>query len=66
MTLEKIGKPYTEITADDIRLYLALRINKDGISKTCANNERRNLSAFFTWLQKEEILLKNPWQKWNR
>ena len=63
MTLEKIGKPYTEITADDIRLYLALRINKDGISKTCANNERRNLSAFFTWLQKEEILLKNPMAK---
>lgn len=63
MTLEKIGKPYTQVTADDIRLYLALRINKDGISKTCANNERRNLSAFYTWLQKEEILLKNPMAK---
>lgn len=63
MTLEKIGKPYNDITADDIRLYLAIRVQKDGVSKTCANNERRNLSAFYTWLQKEEILLKNPMSK---
>lgn len=58
--LERIGKPYMDITADDIRLYLAMRIHQDKISKTSANNERRNLSAFYSWLQKEEILLKNP------
>lgn len=63
MTLEKIGKPFNEVTADDIRLYLAIRVQKDGVSKVCANNERRNLSAFYTWLQKEEILLKNPMSK---
>lgn len=63
MTLEKIGKPYNQITADDIRMYLAIRVQRDGVSKTCANNERRNLSAFYTWLQKEEILLKNPMSK---
>ncbi len=63
MSLEKIGKTYNNITADDIRLYLAVRVQRDGVSKTTANNERRNLSAFFTWLQKEEILLKNPMTK---
>ncbi len=63
MTLRKIGKPYNEITADDIRLYLAIRVQKDKVSKTAANNERRNLSAFYAWLQKEEILLKNPMAK---
>lgn len=63
MTLAKIGKPYSQVTADDIRLYLAIRVNRDGVSKTCANNERRNLSAFYTWLQKEEILIKNPMAK---
>lgn len=63
MTLAKIGKPYTQVTADDVRLYLAIRVNRDGVSKTCANNERRNLSAFYTWLQKEEILIKNPMAK---
>lgn len=63
MTLQKINKPYNEITADDIRLYLAIRVQRDGISKTSANNERRNLSAFYFWLQKEEILVKNPMNK---
>lgn len=63
MTLEKIGKPYMEVSADDIRLYLACRIHKDNVSKTTVNNERRNLSSFYGWLQKEEILLKNPMTK---
>lgn len=62
-SLAKIGKKYDDITADDIRLYLAVRVQKDKVSKTTANNERRNLSAFYTWLQKEEILLKNPMAK---
>lgn len=62
-TLRMIGKPYSSITADDVRLYLAKRINIDKVSKTSVNNERRNLSSFYTWLQKEEILLKNPMSK---
>ena len=61
--LATIGKPYTQITANDVRVYLALRVNRDGVTKCCANNERRNLSAFYAWLQKEEILLKNPMNK---
>lgn len=63
MTLAKIGKPYTQLTADDMRLYLALRVNRDKVSKTTANNERRAMSAFYTWLQKEEIIQKNPMNK---
>lgn len=62
-SLAEIGKPYMDVTADDIRLYLATRIHTDKVSKTTANNERRNLSAFYGWLQKEEILLKNPMNK---
>lgn len=61
--LRIIGKPYDQVTADDIRYYLAMRVQKDGVSKTTANNERRNLSAFYQWLQKEELLLKNPMNK---
>ena len=63
MTLQKIGKPYNQVTADDIRLYLAVRVQRDGVSKTTANNEKRNLSSFYTWLQKEEILMRNPMTK---
>lgn len=62
-SLEKIGKPYMDVTADDIRLYLATRIYQDKVSKTTVNNERRNLSSFYGWLQREEILLKNPMAK---
>ena len=51
-TLEAIGKPYTQVTADDIRYYLAVRVARDGVTKATANNERRNLSSFFGWLQK--------------
>ena len=60
---ERLGKPFDEVQPEDIRLYLAMRIKKDGVSKTTANNERRNLSAFYTWAQKEEILMKNPMAK---
>lgn len=61
--LQMIGKAYTDVTADDIRIYLAVRVQRDHVSKTTANNERRNLSAFYTWLQKEEILIRNPMNK---
>ena len=61
--LQTIGKPYDQVTAEDIRYYLAIRVAKDSVSKTTANNERRNLSSFFGWLQKQEILLKNPMSK---
>ena len=63
MTLSKIGKPFNEVTPDDVRVYLAVRVQKDGVSKTAANNERRNLSSFYCWLQNEEILTKNPMKK---
>ena len=62
-TLQDIGKNYDEITSDDIRLHFAIRVQRDQVSKTTANNERRCLSSFYGWLQNEEILLKNPMKK---
>ena len=61
--LRDIGKPYSSVTADDIRLYIAIRVQRDKVTKTTVNNERRCLSAFYGWLQKEEICLKNPMAK---
>lgn len=61
--LQDIGKPIGEITADDIRYYLALRECRDGCTKTTCGNELRNLKSFFKWLQDEEFLLKNPTAK---
>ena len=59
----RIGKSIDQITSDDIKMYLAIRINRDHISKTTANNDRRNLSSFFEWMVRNEYLLKNPMNK---
>lgn len=58
--IERLGKTVDDITADDIRLYIALRIKRDKISKVTADNELRTLRTFFTYLQSEEIVSKNP------
>lgn len=62
-SLSEIGKNYDEITPDDIRAWIAKRIYRDGVSKCTVDNEKRNLSSFYTWLQREEILLTNPMNK---
>lgn len=62
----KIGKTVDDITADDIRLYLAKRMKIDGITPTTANNELRYLRSFFGWCMAEEILTKNPTLKIDR
>ena len=55
-----IQKSCLEVTSDDIRMYMAKRKIKDNVTAITVNNEWRVLSSLFTWLQKEEILLKNP------
>lgn len=54
-----ISKPLTEVTSDEVRYYLATRRVRDKVSKTTAGNEWRNLSAFYAWLTKEELVAKN-------
>ena len=61
--LAKIGKQCTGITSDDVRLYIAIRITQDSISKVAANNELRYLRSFFAWLNAEDIIQKNPMNK---
>lgn len=53
-------KPITEITTNDIRYYLAVKKERDGISDVSMDNLRRNLSSFFGWLVEEEYIVKNP------
>lgn len=61
--LLKIGKSVPDITSDDVRLYIAIRLQRDGISKCTADNEIRYLRSFFTFLQSEELIDKNPMLK---
>lgn len=64
--LLKFGKNCTQITSDDVRVYIAARIMRDGVSKTTANNELRYLRSFFSWLIAEEVIQKNPLNKVDR
>ncbi|MBR7085727.1 MAG: tyrosine-type recombinase/integrase [Oscillospiraceae bacterium] len=57
--LEKIQKHVTEITADDIRVYIAYRLVNDKVSKTTADNEIRILRAFYAYLSANDIVSKN-------
>lgn len=58
--LDKINMPLSEVTADNIRFYIAKRSIEDKVSKTTQDNELRNLRSFFSWLTAEEYIPKNP------
>lgn len=58
--LREIGKTVDDITADDIRYYLAIRQRRDKISKTTADNELRYLRTFYQYLVAEELVSRNP------
>lgn len=53
----------TEITADDIKGYLAYKEIVDGTSKVWVKNVSRVLSSFFQWMTREEYIVRNPFNK---
>ncbi len=62
-TLEKVfrclNKHVVDITSDDLRFYLAIREERDGLSKTSLDNELRVCRSFWTAMAAEELLEKN-------
>lgn len=54
-----VDKPLTQISETDIEYYLMIK-QQNGNSNTSLNNQRRNLSAFYTWMRKAKLLLENP------
>jgi len=62
MVLAKIGKNAIEVTADDMRYYIAIRI-KSGVSKETINNDIRCMRTFYQWLTDEDVVAKNPMNK---
>lgn len=55
-----IRKPIEEITAYDIRFYLAHKRQNDNISNRTLDGMRRCYSSFFTWFVHEGFLSENP------
>ena len=58
--LTKIKKQIYNINTDDLRHYLFEHKNERNSSKTTIDNIRRILSSFFSWLEDEDYIIKNP------
>ena len=58
--LISLDKNVKYIVTDDIRGYLTEYQQKNGLSKVTIDNIRRILSRFFSWLEDEDYILKNP------
>lgn len=56
----EINQRLEEITADQIRYYIAVRSTRDKLSKTSQDNELRVLKSFFKWCSGEEYIGRNP------
>lgn len=59
--LMEMGKSVPDVNSIDIQCLLAKVMQRS--SKTNANNYRRVLSSFYGWLQREEIITRNPMNK---
>ena len=58
--LEQVNLKIESISTDDLRKYLADYKDNHIVSKTTLDNIRRILSSFFSWLEDEDYILKNP------
>ncbi len=55
-----ITSPLEMISADQIRYYIAIRAERDKISKVSQDNELRVIKSFFGWCTAEDYIAKNP------
>lgn len=63
MFFRECGKSPLEVTADDIKMFLAVKEVRDGASKTYLKDLLRPISSFYKWMQREEHIIKNPMNK---
>ena len=64
--LMKIKKHVYNINTDDLRKYLYTHKLEKRSSKTTIDNIRRILSSFFSWLEDEDYIIKNPVRRIHR
>ena len=58
--LSEIKKNVNQVTTEDIRAYFTAYQEKKQPSKVTIDNIRRILSSFFSWLEDEDMIVKNP------
>lgn len=59
-TLSEINKDVKQVTTDDLRSYFMSYQSAKQPSKVTMDNIRRILSSFFSWLEEEDYIMKNP------
>ena len=64
--LNKVKKHVYNINTDDLRKYLYSHKIEKKSSKTTIDNIRRILSSFFSWLEDEDHIIKNPVRRIHR
>jgi site-specific recombinase XerD len=64
--LESVNLKIESIATDDLRKYLAEYKNQSNASKSTIDNIRRVLSSFFSWLEDEGHISKNPVRRIHR
>ena len=62
----RIEKDITAITTNNVRQYLSDFKEKRGSSKVTIDNIRRIFSSFFSWLEDEDFIAKNPVRRIHR
>lgn len=58
--MEKMDKPLSHISTDDVREYLASYQALGNLSNVTADNVRRVISSLFSWLEVEDLIYKSP------
>ena len=58
--IDNIDKSVKLIETEDIRTYLAEYFKDRNCSKVSLDNIRRIISSFFSWLEEESYIIKNP------
>ena len=64
--LIKTNKRIEDIKTEDLRKYLTEYKKNNNLSKTTVDNVRRILSSFFSWLEDEDYIIKNPVKRIHR
>lgn len=59
----EVRKSPLEVTSDDIKMYLAVKEVRDGAGKVYLKHISRVLGSFYTWMQREEYITRNPMNK---
>lgn len=60
LMIKKINKSMKYVTTEDLRTYLSEYQQNSKANKVTIDNIRRILSSFFSWLESEDYILKNP------